>query len=182
MFEVRQTGIPGCVEIHPTVSEDKRGRFVKVFHRGEFRLNGWATNFAEEYYSTSVEGVLRGLHFQVPPRHHVKLVYCTQGTALDAVLDLRLGSPTFGKHALIELSAQRANCVYIPRGLAHGFCVASGTATLVYKVTTVYDPAADTGVLWSSAGIPWPVKDPIVSSRDAALPPLSNFLSPFSYE
>lgn len=182
MFEMIATSIPGCVEIRPHVHEDDRGRFVKVWHRHVFADAGLNTEYAEEYYSASRQGVIRGLHFQSPPMDHVKLVYCVAGRAQDAVLDLRLGSPTYGCHALIELSAQTGNMVYIPEGLAHGFCALSETATLVYKVSSVHSPEHDCGVLWNSAGIPWSVTDPILSERDRAHPPFGAFLSPFNYE
>lgn len=161
---------------------DARGRFVKVFHRQAFAAAGLNTEYPEEFYSVSHRGVIRGLHFQSPPMDHVKLVYCVAGEVQDAVLDLRQGSPTYGCHALIELSAQVGNMVYIPKGLAHGFCTLSETATLVYKVSSAYSPEHDCGVLWNSAGIPWSVTDPILSDRDRAHPPFRAFVSPFNSE
>jgi dTDP-4-dehydrorhamnose 3,5-epimerase len=181
MFALSQAAIPGCFEIAPRVLDDARGRFVKVFHRDAFAELGLSTDFAEEYYSRSHKGVVRGMHFQTPPHEHVKLVYCVQGEVFDVVLDLRRGSPTYGKAASFRLSAECGNYLYIPKGLAHGFCALTEDATMVYKVGTVYAPQHDSGVLWNSIGIDWPVDEPLVSARDAAFAPLSQFESPFVY-
>jgi len=182
MFELVPTVIPGCMEIRPRIHGDARGRFVKVFHRQAFTAAGLHTDYPEEYYSVSRRGVIRGLHFQSPPMDHIKLVYCVAGEIQDVVLDLRRGSPTYGRHVPIELSAQIGNMVYIPRGLAHGFCTLSETAVMVYKVSSVYSPAHDCGVLWNSAEIPWETDHPVLSERDRAHPPFGAFQSPFSYE
>ncbi len=181
LFELVDTTIPGCVELRPRLQEDMRGRFVKVFHRDAFAAAGLATDYAEEYYSTSHRGVIRGLHFQLPPHDHAKLVYCVSGKVQDVVLDLRVGSPSQGGHKLVELSAEAGNMLYIPPGLAHGFCVLGESATLVYKVTSVYSAAHDAGILWNSAGIAWAVENPILSERDRAHPTLADFASPFVY-
>lgn len=182
MFELLPSAIAGCYEIHSRILRDSRGRFVKVFHRDAFRELGLEFNFAEEYYSVSHRGVIRGLHFQTPPADHAKVVYCVQGEVFDVVLDLRVGSPTYGQTATFSLSADRGNCIYIPRGMAHGFCVTSENATLVYKVTSVYAPQHDAGVRWDSIAIAWPVTAPLVSERDAGFATLAEFESPFKYE
>lgn len=181
MFDVRSTEIPGCYEIQPRVLEDARGRFVKVFHRNAFAEHGLEVDFAEEYYSVSGQGVIRGMHFQTPPTDHVKIVYCVQGEAFDVVVDLRLGSPSYGKAATISLSADKGNYLYIPKGLAHGFCATSESATLVYKVSTIYSPEHDTGILWNSIGVAWPTRVPVLSIRDCGFVPFSEFKSPFIY-
>lgn len=182
MLEVVPTAIPGCVELRPRVRKDERGRFVKIFHREAFAAHSLATDYAEEYYSVSRCGVIRGLHFQKPPMDHAKLVYCVAGEVQDVVLDLRKGSPTYGEHAVVELSAAAGNMVYLPPGLAHGFCTRSETATLIYKVTTVHSPDHDCGVLWNSAGIDWAASEPMLSLRDRRHPALATFASPFAYE
>ncbi|KIE43356.1 dTDP-4-dehydrorhamnose 3,5-epimerase [Geobacter anodireducens] len=181
-MDFRETDIPGCVEITPRILRDERGTFVKTFHREMFAMQGLNTAWAEEYYSVSHRGVLRGLHFQLPPHDHDKLVYCTRGSVLDAALDLRRGSPTYGGHVLLELSATAGNMLYLPRGLAHGFYVQSESATLVYKVTSVYAPQHDAGILWNSAGIPWPDNAPTLSPRDAGFGSFNGFASPFEYQ
>src|SRR5665647_934283 len=104
MFELKSTPLAGCFELQPRVSDDARGRFVKVFQVQAFATHGLETHFAEEYYSVSNKNVIRGLHFQLPPMDHVKVVYCVEGEVLDAVVDLRIGSPTYGEHALFVLS------------------------------------------------------------------------------
>jgi dTDP-4-dehydrorhamnose 3,5-epimerase len=122
------------------------------------------------------------MHFQVPPSAHVKLVYCVLGEVEDVVLDLRMGSPTYGMAESINLSSDVGNCVYIPAGFAHGFYVRSDLATLVYKVTTVHDPVNDSGILWSSFNHDWPNSAPLISSRDSGLLAFTEFQSPFIYD
>jgi len=181
-MEIQLTTIPGCFEIIPSVFTDDRGSFFKTFHRDLFEQHGLEVDWREEYYSTSRKGVLRGLHFQVPPHDHAKLVYCTSGEVLDVVLDLRDGSPTFGTHTMFQLNAKTANMVYISKGCAHGFYTLSEQATMMYKVSTVYAQAHDAGLLWNSAGIPWPDDTPIMSERDKAFPTFSEFTTnPFRY-
>lgn len=182
MIELKPSKISGCFELQPRVIEDARGRFVKVFHEQAFKTQGLETNFAEEYYSVSHKNVVRGLHFQRPPMDHVKMVYCVAGEVMDVVVDLRVGSPTYGQCELFELSAAKANSVYIPKGMAHGFCVLSQQAIMVYKVSSIYSPEHDAGILWSSADIPWPTTDAILSVRDESFPKLDQFESPFRYE
>lgn len=182
MFDVVPLAIPGVCELRAKVHADRRGRFVKLFHAEAFEAAGLETDFREAYYSTSSAGVIRGLHFQLPPHGHAKLVVCIQGAAFDIAVDLRKGSPTYGKHAVLRLSADAGNAVYIPKGVAHGFCVEAGTAVMLYMTTTVYAPDADTGIRWNSAEIQWPVETPVVSDRDAGLARLADFDSPFRYD
>lgn len=182
MFDLKPSRLAGCFELQPKIFDDVRGRFVKVFHEQAFISQGLATHFAEEYYSVSHKNVVRGLHFQLPPVDHVKMVYCVLGEVMDVVVDLRVGSPTYGQHAVFELSDTKANSVYIPKGMAHGFYARSEHAIMVYKVSTVYSPEHDAGILWNSAGIPWPVNDAILSARDKGFPALGEFTSPFRYE
>lgn len=165
--------IRGCFEIQPQILEDERGAFVKTFHHDTFGRRGLRTDFKESFYSRSVLDVLRGMHLQAPPHAYAKLVYCLEGEVLDALLDLRSSSPTLGQHVLRRLSARKANAIYLPEGVAHGFLTMSATATTVYKTTAVHAPQADTGVLWSSCGIDWPCPSPILSRRDQSLPALS---------
>lgn len=181
-MQIIATDIPGCLEIRPPVFADERGKFVKTFQRELFAAHGLAVDFAEEYYSYSHHGVLRGLHFQLPPYQHAKLVYCLSGEVIDVVVDLRVGSPVFGRHVTLTLSGEKANILYIPPGLAHGFYVSGDHALMQYKVTTAYAPEHDTGILWSSAGITWPDPNPLVSRRDAGFVTLERFESPFVFE
>lgn len=181
-FAFTETALPGCVAITPQRSADERGLFVKTFHQTSFAAQGLNTSWPEQYHSVSRRGVLRGLHFQMPPRDHEKLVYCSSGAILDAAIDLRKGSPTFGEHLLIELDAEAGTMLYLPRGLAHGFYVTSEQATMHYLVSTEYAPSEDAGLLFSSAGIDWPDSSPILSPRDETFPPLCDFESPFIFK
>lgn len=167
--------IDGCYEIHPRLLIDERGSFVKTFNDTLFESQGLATNFKESYYSRSNRGVLRGMHFQTPPHDHVKMVYCTEGEVIDVVIDLRPDSPTYGKHQTFIVSADKANMIYIPEGMAHGFYVLSEYATMVYNVTSTYSPESDSGIHWASAGIDWPNLKPVISKRDDGLVSLDNF-------
>ena len=180
-LDIIPTCITGCYEIQPRVLKDVRGVFVKTFHADCFREAGLCTDWAEHYYTTSDPGVLRGLHFQLPPHDHVKLVYCIAGSVEDVALDLRVGSPTYGKAILLELSAEKGNMIYLPKGLAHGFCAPNEQAILVYNVSSVYKPEADTGIRWDSAGINWSIQNPLLSERDRSFPAFDQFESPFQY-
>lgn len=182
MFTLRQSKLRGCYELQPKMFEDSRGRFVKVFHEPAFKKQGLCTSFVEEYYSVSHNNVIRGMHFQLPPNDLIKMVYCVEGEVIDAVVDLRKGSSTFGEFELFEISAAKANILYIPTGMAHGFCVQSKRAIMVYKVSKTYSPTDDAGVLWNSIGIPWPITTPILSVRDAAFRRFDEFISPFHYD
>jgi len=163
------------------VTRDARGFFAKVFHRPLWRDLGLQTEFAEEYATYSLPWSMRGLHFQLPPMAHDKVVLCLRGNAFDVAVDLRKGSPAYGQHHSVNLSSMQSNALYIPAGVAHGFCVTGDEALLYYKLTTVYSPEHDAGIRWDSAGIPWPMTNPILSERDLELPRLEDFDSPFRY-
>lgn len=182
MYDRIDTVIPDCFELKADIKHDRRGRFVKVMHKEELARYGVKAEFVEEYYTVSMKGVVRGMHFQRPPMDHEKLVYCVYGDVLDVVVDLRLGSPTYGKFLSLTLSADNGNMLYVPKGLAHGFCALSETAIMMYKVSSYYSPKHDDGVLWSSVGCDWPVKNPVLSDRDMGFVELKHFDSPFYYE
>lgn len=181
VLEKLPTAISGCHELRPRVVVDARGAFVKTFNRESYAALGLRTDWAEQYYSVSRRGVLRGLHFQVPPADHAKLVYCTAGEVWDVAVDLRRGSPSYGRSWSLTLSAGAGNMLYLPAGLAHGFYTLSDTATLVYNVTSGYSPEHDCGIRWDSAGIDWPDRQPLLSERDQGFGALENFASPFAY-
>ena len=178
---VVKTVIPGCFELRPTVTRDARGFFAKVFHRPLWNDLGLQTNFAEEYATYSLPWTMRGLHFQLPPVAHDKVVLCLRGNAFDVAVDLRRGSPAYGEHFAVNLSSTQSNALYLPAGVAHGFCVTGDEALLYYKLTTVYSPEHDAGIRWDSAEIAWPMTDPILSERDRGLPALKDFASPFVF-
>ncbi|MBO9998483.1 MAG: dTDP-4-dehydrorhamnose 3,5-epimerase [Cyanobacteria bacterium SID2] len=181
-MNLRDTKIPGCYEIDVKVFKDDRGRFVKTFHEEVYREFGLVTHFAETYYSVSQQNVLRGLHFQVPPKDHAKLIHCVEGEILDVAVDLRVGSPTYGEHAAFTLTPEKGNAVYVPAGLAHGFYIVSEMALVMYQVSSVYAPEHEGGILWNSAGIPWEAENPIVSAKDQQWKSLAEFESPFVFE
>jgi len=181
MFELRQTELAGCVELTSIKRSDNRGYFVKTFHDSFFTQHGLAGGFKEQYYSMSNARCLRGMHFQLPPFDHEKLVFCISGAVQDVVVDLRVGSPTYGKTERVVLSEERSNMLYIPRGFAHGFYVLTANAVMVYNVTSEYAPSHDTGIHWRSVPNLWPDADPIISDRDAGFLMLEDFKSPFVY-
>lgn len=178
-MKVFDTHIKDLYEVFPLDLRDHRGRFVKPFHCDDFSTAGIELEIKEEYYSVSKKNVLRGLHFQLPPRATIKAVTCLSGSIFDAVVDLRVDSPTYMKYFALELSEEKGNLLFIPEGMAHGFCTLSEEAVVLYMCSEVYSQEHDTGLKWSSAGIPWPVKDPIVSEKDSGLDELSQFDSPF---
>ncbi|HEV2448509.1 MAG TPA: dTDP-4-dehydrorhamnose 3,5-epimerase family protein [Candidatus Sulfopaludibacter sp.] len=180
-IEFRETALPGCHEVLFPVHDDERGSFVKAHYRSAFEAAGLEADFAECFHTVSHAGVLRGMHLQFPPADQAKLVYCVAGAVMDVALDVRRGSPAYGRHVRIELGGGRANGLYLPRGVAHGFYVWKGPAILVYHVTSEYAPALDAGVRWDSFGAEWPARSPLLSTRDAALPVLGEFASPFRY-
>lgn len=180
-FELLPTPIQGCFEIQPIVRQDNRGYFVKTFVQSEFMALGLTTQFVEQYHSLSHAGVIRGMHFQKPPHAHNKLVYCTAGRVLDAVVDLRQGSPTFRQIHTLELNAKQGKMLFVPTGLAHGFEALENNTLMVYHVSSEYAPSHDAGIHWQSMLIPWTTKSPIVSARDAAFETLAAFQSPFTW-
>ena len=159
---------------------DARGSFVKPFHRPSLAEIGINFEVAEFFYSFSIRGALRGMHFQVPPNDHDKIVCCMDGSVLDVVVDLRRSSPTFGRSVAFDLDCRGPAIVFIPRGCAHGFLTRSETATLAYLVSTAHTPTDDRGVRWDSLGFAWPDAAPIVSDRDKSFPALSEFETPFA--
>lgn len=179
LYTVTETGIPGCVLLRPRVFEDERGRLVKTFHADSFSELGLSADFREEYYSVSRQGVLRGLHFQLPPHAHVKCVTCLQGSLFDVVVDLRTRSPTYRQHYTVTLDDRECAMLYIPPGLAHGFYTLSETALFLNRTTTVYNAAADTGIRWDSCDVDWPDAAPVLSEKDRDMQALDDFESPF---
>lgn len=180
MFTKVETPLPGLVLLRPRLFQDQRGVFIKTFHAATFRDLGLTFEPREEFYSISAQGVLRGMHFQVPPAAHAKLVYCTAGRVTDVVLDLRRSSPTYGRWHACELDAATRELLFIPPGFAHGFVAREAAATMVYLTTAEHSPTHDKGIRWDSFGYDWGMSNPILSARDAAFPTLAEFQSPFA--
>ncbi len=171
---------PGTFVLQPKVFEDARGDFVKTYHAGLFRELGIAFTPAEEFFSTSKRDVVRGMHFQLPPHDHAKLVYCVRGRVRDVLLDLRTASPNYGQAVAIELSRENHKQIYIPAGVAHGFLSLEDDSVMVYKTSTVHAPSHDAGIRWDSFGFCWGIDNPpIISGRDSTFPGLGDFHSPF---
>lgn len=181
-MKILDTKIPDCYELKCRVLSDERGSFTKIFHFNDFANLGLRTDWEEEYYSRSGRDVIRGMHFQTPPKAHAKLVHCYAGEVLDVVLDLRKGSPTFAEYQIFNLSPETGNGIYVPPGCAHGFLSLVENSIVHYKVTSIFSPENDKGILWSSFGFDWPVLNPVISKRDQKHPALSEFDSPFLYE
>ena len=181
MKSLQETNIPGVYEIEMFHLADDRGVFVKPYHKNTLEKWGLESEFRESFYSINQKGVVRGMHFQNPPDDHAKLIYCSSGKLVDIILDIRVGSPTYGKFAQVELSGDNYKAVYLPKGVAHGFCVLENNTCMVYLTSTVHSPQNDAGVLWNSFGCDWPVENPINSDRDKNFPSLANLKSPFNF-
>lgn len=179
-MELESLPIGGCHVLRTSAFRDVRGSFIKSYHLEEFERLGLRTDWREEFFTASRTGVVRGMHFQVPPAEHAKLVFCVAGRVLDVILDLRVGSPSFGQSCAVELNAENGRGIYIPVGCAHGFLSLSGDSVMYYKVTSVHAPAEDRGIAWDSFDFNWPVDTPILSPRDLAHPRFADFTSPFS--
>ncbi|NJK90788.1 MAG: dTDP-4-keto-6-deoxy-D-glucose epimerase [Blastochloris sp.] len=162
--------------------EDDRGDFVKSYHEHLLREHGIEFTLREEFYSTSRKGVLRGMHFQKPPMDHFKIVICLAGSVHDVVIDLRIGSPTYGQAEGFHLSAVIPALLFIPPGFAHGFLALEEGSLMHYKTSEVHSPEHDSGIKWNSFGYDWGVHDVMLSNRDKALPGLGDFKSPFRME
>ena len=165
------TGLPGVLIVEPDVFRDDRGFFLETFHAEKYRAGGIGCAFVQDNQSRSVRGTLRGLHAQ-RRRPQAKLVRAVSGAIFDVAVDVRPGSPTFGRWVGAHLTGESFRQLFVPPGFAHGFCVLSETADVEYKCSEPYDRADEIGARWDSAGIDWPLKDPLLSPRDAALPTL----------
>jgi dTDP-4-dehydrorhamnose 3,5-epimerase len=173
--------IPGCFKIVHQHTIDSRGEFVKLFQSSEYKKLNFDNKILEVYYSRSKKNVIRGLHFQTPPDEQSKLVSCIEGDIVDVLVDIRVGSPHYGRPLKIELSSSHKFSILIPVGIAHGFCVVSDWATMLYHVTSEYSPDSDAGIKWDSISFDWPIIEPILSDRDLSFVSLKNLNSPFQY-
>ena len=162
---------------------DNRGFFGETYSRRRYQELGITSDFVQDNHSLSwAVGTLRGLHFQAPPRAQGKLVRCGRGAIFDVAVDIRRGSPTYGKWEGYELTAENGHQLYVPVGFAHGFVTLEADSEIIYKCTDYYDPVSEGSVLWDSCSIEWPFSiDPILSDKDQEAPPLADFDSPFVY-
>lgn len=181
-MEVKQFPLAGLIEFVPRIFADDRGVFFETFSARLMAQAGAAAEWVQDNQSDSKKGVLRGLHFQRPPHAQAKLVRVGHGRALDVAVDLRRQSPTYGQHQTVELSAAKGNLLYIPTGFAHGFMALEDHTIFLYKCSDYYAPATEGGLRWddSALGIDWGTEvAPLVSGKDAELPPFKGFESPF---
>lgn len=182
-MEIINTAIDGVVIIEPRIFTDARGYFFESYSKREFDEKVCPVDFVQDNESCSTRGVMRGLHFQRPPFTQAKLVRCVKGRVLDVAVDIRKGSPTYGKHVAVELSEENHRQFFVPRGFAHGFAVLSDVAVFQYKCDNYYAPQADDGISIAdtSLGIDWQI-DPaevLLSEKDTKHPLLKDFDSPF---
>lgn len=174
-MKVIETDLPGCVVIEPRVFGDDRGYFFESFNHDKLAAHGLQPAFVQGNVSTSSRGVLRGLHYQWP-RPQGKYVSVVEGEVWDVAVDIRRGSPTFGRWTAVLLSAENKRHLWIPEGFAHGFVTLSERAVFTYLCTATYDHAADAGIRWNDAdlAIDWPVSEPLLSDKDAKAPFLAD--------
>ena len=182
-FRFTRSDIPEVVLIEPPVFPDARGFFMETYKRSEFVSAGINEIFVQCNQSKSPEGILRGLHYQKEPKGQAKLIRALSGEIYDVVVDLRRGGPSYGRSIAMMLSAENKRMLYVPVGFAHGFCVTSVEAEILYMTTEEYSPREEAGVLWNDPDlkIDWPIAEPILSPRDRAWPRLHDADNNFVY-
>ncbi len=178
-MNIEKTELEGVYIINNFNASDDRGLFVKTFNKDLFTNKDLEFSIRESYFSVSKKNVIRGMHFQLPPHDHEKLVYVPKGSIIDVVLDLRKNSKSFKKFLSIELSAENRKSIFIPKGLAHGFMSLKEDTITVYNVGTEYDSKSDFGIKYDSFGFDWEVENPIISNRDLQFDAVNEFNSPF---
>ena len=187
-MDVRKTAIDGVLVVTPRRFGDDRGWFMETWNREKLTSAGAPdVEWVQDNHSYSAKrGVVRGLHYQRPPNAQDKLVRCVRGRVLDVAVDIRAGSPTFGEHVALELTAEGGEQLLVPRGFAHGFCTLEPDCEVLYKVSGRYSPADDRGIRWDDAelGVAWPVdpRDAVLSEKDAALPAFADAERCFIYD
>jgi dTDP-4-dehydrorhamnose 3,5-epimerase len=170
-MEALPTRIADVFIVKPAVFGDDRGFFMETYHSGKFKELGIDLPFVQDNHSHSARGVLRGLHYQTP-NPQGKLVRAATGAIFDVAVDIRRDSPTFGQWVGVELTGENKLQLWVPPGLAHGFCVTSERADVIYKCTSLYEPKNDKGIRWNdpAIGIEWPITDPLLSAKDKIAP------------
>lgn len=186
-MQIEPTDLPAVVILTPARFGDSRGFFSESWNRARMAAAGFDLDFVQDNHSLSAKaGTIRGLHFQAPPHAQAKLVRCGQGRLYDVAVDIRAGSPTYGKWVGVELSAENGRQLLIPAGFLHGFVTREDGTEVIYKCTDVYAPDCDGGIRWDdpTIGIDWGLNGltPILSDKDAKAPLLADFQTPFSFE
>ncbi len=176
-MEVVATELPEVLLVRPRLFHDRRGHFLEIYQRERYVQSGMADGFVQDNVSFSTRGVLRGLHYQLAQSQD-KLIVVLNGRIFDVAVDVRRNSPQFGRWTTAVLSSDDYTQLYVPKGFAHGFCVLSETATVLYKCTEYYSPSQERGIRWDcpTLNIAWPVKEPIISDKDLALPALKDIV------
>jgi dTDP-4-dehydrorhamnose 3,5-epimerase len=185
-MDIKTTKLPGVVVLKPRRFADARGYFVETYNAQRFRRSGIMVHFVQDNQSFSIhKGTVRGLHFQLPPAAQAKLIRVLRGSIFDVAVDLRLASPAYGQWIAEEISAEGGEQIFVPRGLAHGFCTLEPNTEVAYQVDSYYAPASESGIIWNdpSLNIPWPVgpDEAILSEKDRELGTLHDLVSPFHY-
>jgi len=183
-FQFKNLDIEGLIHIEPDIFGDHRGFLAEIYQYPEFKSHGIEKPFVHVIYTKSIKGTLRGLHYQKDPMAQGKLVSVVEGEIFDVVVDMRVGSSTYGKWLGVTLDDKKKQMLYIPEGFAHGFCILSETAQLIYYCTQVYSPEHERGIIWNDKvlDIVWPIENPILSDRDQNLLPLDQADNSFSYK
>jgi dTDP-4-dehydrorhamnose 3,5-epimerase len=185
-MQIERLDIPDILLVKPTKHGDRRGFFSETFRADAFAVHGVEAAFVQDNHVHSAQkGVLRGLHFQLPPHAQGKLVRCTRGAILDVGVDIRVGSPTYGRHVAVELSAANWHQLWIPSGFAHGYITLEDNCETIYKVTDYYAPECDRGIAWNdpALGIDWqlPASEVILSDKDRQQPALAEAAPAFHF-
>ena len=182
-FTFKKLAISGVILVEAISFPDERGFFMEGFKESVFKENGIDTKFVQDNHSRSIKGVLRGLHYQKNPKAQAKLVMATRGEIFDVAVDIRKGSPTYGKWIGEILSDQNHKLLYVPEGFAHGFCILSDEADVLYKVNSEYSEKDERGIIWNDPeiSIKWPIEKPILIKKDLQLSSLKNADSNFVY-
>lgn len=183
-MKIEQTALGGVVVLTPRRHEDARGFFSEAWNKQTLQDVGISVEFVQDNHSLSKPaGTVRGLHFQTPPHAQTKLVRCAKGSLFDVVVDIRRGSPTYGHWVGEELSFNNGKQVFVPAGFLHGFMTLEPDTEIAYKCSDYYDPGCDGAIHWKSCGVEWPRVEgpPLLSDKDMAAPPLSDFASPFRF-
>ena len=183
-FTFKRLSIPDVILVEPQLFSDDRGFFFESFKESDFFSNGIDKKFVQDNFSHSAHGVIRGLHFQKAPKAQAKLVTTLKGKIFDVAVDIRKNSPTYGKWVSEILSDEIHNLLYVPEGFAHGFCVISDEADVLYKVSNEYSQEHERSIIWNDPklDIQWPIKKPIVSNKDNKLSLLENLDNDFVYQ
>lgn len=176
-MKIEKTELEGVFIINNFSATDNRGGFVKTFNKEMFSNNSIDFEIRESYFSISKKDVIRGMHFQIPPHDHEKLVYVPKGKILDVIVDLRKNSSTYKKVITVELSSENKKSIFISKGLAHGFKSLEDNTITVYNVTTEYNSDCDKGIHFNSFGFDWEIREPIISERDSNFDSINDFFA-----